>query len=184
MTNHYDESLQQIVIKKDELRRIIVFLEISNLCQYSTFFNNLTRKNRHNKKTEKKKKRWKKDEKRRKKKKKRQKKTQKRCKKDGKKDEKKTKKDGKKMKKRRKKKKKRRKKTKKRRKKDAKKTQKGRKKDLKKRRNTKNLYVSLEISYLCQFSTFFNNLTRKTMKYEEFICFPRNIISLSIFNLF
>ena len=48
-------------------------------------------------------------------------------------------------------------------KKDAKKTQKGRtcKKDLKKRRNTKNLYVSLEISYLCQFSTSFNNLTRK-----------------------
>ena len=65
MTNHYDESLQQIVIKKDELRRIIVFLEISNLCQYSTFFNNLTRKNRHNKKTEKKmKKRKKKVEKR------------------------------------------------------------------------------------------------------------------------
>ena len=96
------------------------------------------------------------------------------------------------MKKRRKKKKKKRKKTKKRRKKDAKKTQKRRikdakktcKKDLKKRRNTKNLYVSLEISYLCQFSTFFNNLPRKTMKYEEFIFFPRNIISLSIFNLF
>ena len=69
------------------------------------------------------------------------------------------------------------------RKKDGKKMKKRRKKK-KKRQNTKNLYVSLEILYLCQFSTFFNNLTRIMMKYEEFICFPRNIISLSIFNLF
>ena len=46
------------------------------------------------------------------------------------------------------------------RKKDGKKMKKRRKKK-KKRRNTKNLYVSLEILYLCQFSTFFNNLTQK-----------------------
>ena len=92
MTNHYDESLQQIVIKKDELRRINVFLEISNLCQYSTFFNNLTRKNRHNKKTEKKMKKRKKDGKKMKKDEKRRKKDKKRCKKDAKKTEKKMKK--------------------------------------------------------------------------------------------
>ena len=46
---------------KYEIRRINGFLEILYLCQNSTFFNNLTRKYRHNKKT------GKKDEKRRKK---------------------------------------------------------------------------------------------------------------------
>ena len=49
---------------KYEIRRINGFLEILYLCQNSTFFNNLTRKYRHNKKTGKKdEKRWKKDEK-------------------------------------------------------------------------------------------------------------------------
>ena len=41
-TNRYDKLLLQIVMKKDEIRRSNVFVEISHLCQYSTFFNNLT----------------------------------------------------------------------------------------------------------------------------------------------
>ena len=80
-TNHYDKSLQHILMKKDEIRRSNVFLEIY-LCQYSTLFNNLTQKNRHNKKTEK---RREKDETNMKKDKKRRKKDEKKMKKDAKK---------------------------------------------------------------------------------------------------
>ena len=62
---------------KYEIRRINGFLEILYLCQNSTFFNNLTRKYRHNKKTGKK--RRKKDEKKTKKRRKKdEKKTKKR----------------------------------------------------------------------------------------------------------